>query len=161
MKDIIDKLSSYNIFNYLLPGILFVIILPEVSSFHLMQKDLIVSVFFYYFIGLTISRIGSLIIEPTLKKLKILKFADYSKFVKASQKDSKIDLLSEVNNMYRTISSMLFVLILSKFYEFIESRVSFLEDYGNYILVILISVLYVYSYKKQTDYITKRVDINS
>ena len=72
MKELIDKLSTYNIFNYLFPGVLFAYILSKVSSYDLIQKDLVTGVFLYYFIGLVISRIGSLFIEPFLKKNKIL-----------------------------------------------------------------------------------------
>lgn len=161
MKDLLDKLSSYNIFNYLLPCTLFVSILPQISSFNLVQKDLTIGLFLYYFIGLTISRVGSLIIEPFLKKKNFLKFSDYSKFIEASKKDTEIKLFSEVNNMYRTICSMLFILILTKLYECLESKISFLEDYRNLLLGILLSVLYIYSYKKQTEHINKRIEANS
>ena len=67
MKELLDKLSSYNIFNYLLPGILFSVLASKTTELNLIQIDIILGVFVYYFIGLIISRIGSLIIEPILK----------------------------------------------------------------------------------------------
>ena len=78
MKELLDKLSSYNIFNYLFPGVLFVVFLSKVSNYDLIQKDIITGAFLYYFIGLVISRVGSLFIEPFLKRIKFLKFSDYS-----------------------------------------------------------------------------------
>ena len=67
MKELLDKLSSYNLFNYLFPGILFVTIAKETTSLDLLQENIITGVFLYYFIGLVISRVGSLLIEPLLK----------------------------------------------------------------------------------------------
>src|SRR5215467_1053056 len=110
MKDLLDKISSYNLFNYLLPGVLFAALAETWTSYRFLQSNLVVGVFVYYFFGLVISRVGSLIIEPSLRKVSFVKFASYDDFVAASQKDPKIDVLSEVNDMYRTFCS-LFVLI--------------------------------------------------
>jgi len=43
MKDILDKLSSYNIFNYLLPGVVFVVLAEALTTFHLVQKDVVLA----------------------------------------------------------------------------------------------------------------------
>ena len=71
MKDLLEKLSSYNIFNYLLPGIVFVALADALTSFHFVQQDIVIGVFVYYFIGLIISRLGSIVIEPILSKRSI------------------------------------------------------------------------------------------
>lgn len=160
MKELLDKISSYNLFNYLFPGVLFVIILKETTSYSFLQENLIVGVFVYYFIGLVISRFGSLIIEPVLRKSSFLKFADYSEFVSASKKDEKIEMLSEVNNMYRTLVSTLFVLLVFNLYNYIESNVPVLKNWNNYILLGLLLVMFLFSYRKQTNYITKRIKAN-
>jgi hypothetical protein len=104
MKDILDKLSSYNIFNYLFPGVLFVILAKSTTSYDFVQEDNLLGAFLYYFIGMTISRFGSVIVEPSLKYIRFLKFTEYSRYVQASKQDSKVDLLSEVNNTYRTLN---------------------------------------------------------
>ena len=159
MDKIIEKISSYNLFNYLLPGILFVIILEELNIYSLIQNDLIIAPFLYYFIGLVISRFGSLIVEPTLKKVKFLKFINYKNFVLASKKDSKIDVLSEENNMYRTFTSMFVLLLLLKIYTLAENQFPILKAWNLLIVTILLLILFLYSYKKQSDYIAKRVKV--
>lgn len=58
MKEILEKVSSYNLFNYLLPGTVFVFVLSKISGYNFIQKDLLIGAFLYYFIGLVISRIG-------------------------------------------------------------------------------------------------------
>ena len=85
MKDLLQKISSYNIFNYLLPGVVFVTLLRLLTKYELIIDDFIVGVFFYYFIGLIINRIGSLVIEPIIKKTSLVKFFDYRKFISASR----------------------------------------------------------------------------
>ena len=72
MKEILDKLSSYNLFNYLLPGVIFVVIANKVTHYDFIQDDIVIGAFLYYFIGMVISRFGSLAIEPILKYLSFL-----------------------------------------------------------------------------------------
>ena len=79
-----------------------------------------IGLFLYYFIGLIISRIGSLILEPFLKLIKFVRFADYEDYVMASKSDPKIDLFSEQNNMYRTLCSLFIMLILFKIFDSIK-----------------------------------------
>ena len=161
MKEFLDKISSYNLFNYFLPGVIFVIILDNFTVYSFTQNNLVIDAFVYYFIGLVISRFGSLIVEPLLQKISFLNFADYREFITASKKDPKIDLLSESNNMYRTFSSMLILLIMLKLYELIELNFQMLKNWNPYLLVGLLLILFLYSYKKQTEYITKRTKANN
>lgn len=157
MKDLLDKLSSYNIFNYLLPGIIFVVLAEKLTSFSFVQKDIVLGVFLYYFIGLVISRIGSLFIEPILKKIKFITFASYSEFVSTSKEDAKLDTLSEVNNMYRTFCSLFMFLIILKCYELISTKYPVVTGWNSEMLAIGLLALFLFAYKKQTKYITKRV----
>ena len=160
MKELLDKISSYNVFNYLFPGILFAVISKEFTAYSFLQDNLIIGAFVYYFIGLVISRFGSLVIEPLLRKLSFLKFANYKDFVSASKKDSKIEVLLEINNMYRTLISMFVLIFLLKLYELIESSAPILKDWSTYILLALLLVMCLFSYRKQTSYITKRIKLN-
>lgn len=160
MKEVLDKITSYHLFNYLLPGILFVTFLEKFTPFSLVQTDLIIGAFVYYFVGLVISRFGSLVIEPALKRISFLRPAQYSDFISASKSDHKIESLSETNNMYRTFVAMIVLLLLLKAYELFASRLSFLSGYSLHILLIVLMVMFLFSYKKQTQYITKRIDAN-
>jgi len=160
MKDLLEKLSSYNLFNYLFPGIVFAVILKETTAYSVLQENLVIGVFVYYFIGLVISRFGSLVIEPLLKLFSFLKFVDYKDFVSASKKDEKIELLSEINNMYRTLCSMFTLLLLLKIYGWIENKLPILVEWRISLLIVLLLFIFLFSYKKQTQYITKRIEAN-
>ncbi len=157
MKDLLDKISSYNLFNYLLPGVLFVAISKFFTSYNFIQDNEIVGVFLYYFIGMVISRFGSLIIEPVLKKTSFLKFADYKDFVSATKKDEKIDLFSEINNTYRTITAMLVLLLIMKGYNYFKFICSISDNTSFLLSIISILAIFLFSYRKQTNYITKRI----
>lgn len=157
MKELIDKLSSYNIFNYLFPGVLFVAIGDRLTSYSLLLDDIIIGVFIYYFFGLVISRIGSLMLEPLLKWVHILRCAPYADFVGASKIDNKIELLSEVNNMYRTLSSVFVCLLLLRFFELLEKTYSNFSEYSLTVAIFLLALLFIFSYRKQTEYITARI----
>jgi hypothetical protein len=161
MKDLFDKLTTYNIFNYLFPGILFVVIANAITDYNLIQENNFLGAFLYYFIGMTISRFGSVIIEPTLKKLKFIKFREYKDFVNASKQDTKIELFSEINNTYRTLNSMLLLLLALKLYNTCAVYFKIDNSIALVFLTVLITSLYLFSYRKQTNYITKRIDANN
>ena len=159
MKELIEKISSYNLFNYLLPGILFVVVANSITSYSFIQEDIVIGFFIYYFIGLVISRFGSLVIEPVLKKISFLKFAYYKNFVSASKKDLKINIFSKENNMYRTFCPMFVLLILLKLYHLINLKFPILEWYSVYFLIVLLLLIFLFAYRNQTQYIAKRIKI--
>lgn len=158
MKEIIDKISSYNLFNYLFPGIIFVVLLRRFSTIDLIIENNFLGAFLYYFIGLVISRIGSLILEPLFKKIKLVTFSDYKDFIDASKKDEKIELFSEVNNTYRTIASLFLCLSITVIYDKFISE--YLTKYGIdiYLITVGLLALFMFSYRKQTSYINKRIE---
>lgn len=158
MEKVIDKISTYNLFNYLLPGVLFVVLAKSFLFIDLTQGDIVLDVFIYYFIGLVISRFGSLVIEKLLRRVKFIEFAEHKDFVIASKNDPKLEILSQENNMYRTFIAMFVLLLLSKLYFYIRTIYPFLQSYDLYILISLLLVMFLYSYKKQTAYIFKRIN---
>ena len=158
MKEILEKLSSYNIFNNLLPGILFVILAKATTSYDFVQTDIFLGSFLYYFIGLIISRFGSLVIEKVLIKIKFVKYADYKKFLLAQKEDENIDILLEANNMFRTLSSMGLLLLLLYLYDYLSTLFEISSTITYILLTVLIVILFLFSFRKQTDYIRKRVE---
>lgn len=157
MKTVIEKLSSYNIFNYLLPGVLFAGLGEQITSFSLIHENWIIGMFLYYMTGLIISRIGSLILEPLLKKTKFVRFADYKDYVEATKVDSKIEIFSEQNNMYRTLSSLLIVLVILKVFDELKYLWPFGDDANGFIILAIFLLVFLLSYRKQTQYVVQRV----
>ena len=160
MNELLSKISSYHLFNYLLPGSLFAVVATALTHRQFVQQNLVLGLFVYYFYGMILSRVGSLFVEPFLRWVRFLKFADYRDFVAACKKDAKIDELSETNNMYRTLCTLLIVLMLLEGIVLLELKYSELKRAELPVLVPIVFGLLLFSYRKQTGYITKRVKAN-
>ena len=158
MLELLDKISSYNLFNYLLPGVLFAVMASKLTHYSFLGYDVVVAAFLYYFIGLVVSRFGSLVVAPVLRFTGFIKFADYKPFIAASKKDPKIELLSEANNTYRTLCSLFLLLFLLKLYERLSARWPLFERFHLLGLVLLLLITFVFAYRKQTEFIRKRID---
>ena len=158
MDGLLDKISSYNIFNYLLPGSLFAVIADAVTDYRLIQEDIVVGLFLYYFIGLVVSRIGSLVVEPVLKAVRFVTFVDYSNFVEASKADPKIDVLSETNNMYRTLCALFLLLLMVVLFDRFAPLLPWLVDGSPYIAGVALLTMFMFAYRKQTAYVVRRVN---
>lgn len=159
MNDIISKITSYDFFNNLLPWIIFAYTVDNFTNYSLIQDNLLVGAFLYYFIWIIISRFGSLFVEPILKFVKFADWIDYKKFKEAATKDSKIYILSEKNNMYRTFISMFILILLIIIYEYLKNYFNILNNYNWIIIIFILLILFLFSYKKQTKYIVERVKI--
>lgn len=174
IKNVTEKISSYNIFNNLFPGIVFCHIVEQTTRFSFVHDNIWENLFIYYFVGMIISRIGSIFIEKWLRTIKVknrktnnkepfLKFAPYDRYVDASENDSFIKILNETNNIYRTIIAMVISIMAVKLYDWlIYDLVQCLGKVGNnlvfVIFCLIVIILFIYSYKKQTDYIRSRVE---
>lgn len=157
MKEILDKLSSYNIFNYLLPGILYATFGSRLTSFPLLLDDLIIGVFVYYFYGLVVSRFGSLIIGPLMKRFGSSLHEPYEKYVSAAREDSKLETLLEVGNMYRTLAALFICLMITMLCESLSQLIGLSDIISSIFCLAFFAVLFAVSYKKQYAYISLRV----
>jgi hypothetical protein len=156
MTELLNKLSSYNLFNNLLPGTLFVFLASEITHRDYVQRNVLVALALYYLVGLVISRFGSLVIEPLFLKLSFIRFAEYGQFIEAAKRDEKIEIFSEINNMYRTLCSLFALLSVLILYVKVVVRFPFLSNNAPAILSIVLFITFAFSYRKQTLYITKR-----
>ena len=155
MDGILEKISSYNIFNNLFPGAVFIYLLEKSFGFPFSGSDMVKTVILYYFVGMVISRIGSLLLEPMLKKVKIIKFRSYYDYIAASASDKKIELLQEIANTYRTLLTMSILYLSSIFImQIITGKVFFISK----IVSVSFLVIFLSSYIKQVNFVVKRID---
>ena len=99
MTDITDKITYYDLFVNLLPGVIFAVTLQKITSYSFLQDNIVVDLFFYYLIGLILNGLGSMFLKPILKEIKFVKFEEYENYISACKEDLKIELLSEKNSM--------------------------------------------------------------
>ena len=159
MENLLDRLSSYNLLNNLLPGILFLVLIDVLEIVDIDESNLYMMLFGGYFAGMVISRIGSVVIEPWFKWWKIVRYAKYEDFLKAEAKDTKIPTLLSESNMFRTFVAM-FLLLLVLFVVCLSPSV---KDWlrtpcAIMLAIVLLLILFVVSYRKHATYIRKRVE---
>ena len=150
MEKIVERLASYHLFNYVLPGFLVLLCYFYLSDLSNSSYNLVVLFVLAYFCGLFISRVGSLILEPTLKKTGFIRFAKIEEYINATKKDAKIETLMETANMYRSLIVVsLFAVVLASFLKV------------DYVLIIaggVSFIVFLFSYRKQIGYIVARVE---
>lgn len=162
MKDLLDRLSSYNIFNALFPGIIFVILVDKFLPYSFIQENIVLGIFLYYFIGIVISRLGSLVIEPFLRRTLFLPSWDYNDYIRASDDSSpKPELLLEVCNMYRSLCALFTMLFFMFLYEIVIAGVNPSEAWPVILLFVSLLLIFLFAYRKQTQYLIKRIKYKS
>lgn len=158
MDKLVEKLSSYHIFNFIIPGAVYCFLCQKLYGLTLRSDHIIQEVVLFYFIGLIISRIGSLLIEPILKKVCKHNYCSYNDYIDGSQEDSKIELLSEVNNTFRTMIALGIVSLATDIIIRFSSKPRFISAYYSIIIAVLFIALFIASYIKQTKMVSRRVE---
>ena len=157
MKELLDRLAQYNLFNYLFPGALFAVLVSKVSSLRLVQDDVLTGLVVYYFCGLVVSRVGSLFLEPCLKWTSFVKFAPYRDFIRVCQVDPKLEVLSETNNMYRTLCALFVCLGAVALLDGLARYFGISRNVQTFALLSSLLFLFAFSYRKQTAFVRQRV----
>lgn len=174
MTSLAGKISSYNIFNYLFPGTLFYYIFCTTWKIKIPSENILVDFFILYFIGLLISRTGSLFIQPVIKKFFRFDHCPYCDYIEACQKDEKIELFSEINNTYRTLTSLFVINFFSclikmivyiiglTYYPFGQVEIFyFLEDNKEALFILLLSApiayIFILANQRQAEFLARRI----
>ena len=89
------------------------------------------------------SRIGSLLLEPFLRRVHFITFASYDKFVRACKADPKLEVLSATNNMYRTFCALLLSVGAVVGYERLSLRFPFLRDAATSVCIVGLLALFL------------------
>lgn len=112
-----------------------------------------------YLAGLINNRFSSLIIEWLCRKTKLIKWRDYSLYNSAKKERPFVDTLQEIANMYRAFVSVFFVSLIAFGIQKLLPYCTFLQDYGLWILLSLMFLLFLFSYRKQVnEYVVKNID---
>lgn len=163
MSEILSKISSYNIVNYIIPGGIFTYFFAYIFEDFIKTDNTLLLLFFMYFIGMCISRIGSIILEPIFKMTSFLENEPYIEYLKACEKDEKIIELLETSSLYRTLSSGFAISSITLTVININDGLSIYNSAQDikFLLSIFLFILFSFSYRKQTKYIAKRINYYS
>jgi len=158
VEKLIDKISSYNIFNFFFPGAVFSALADHLGIIAPPSDKLIERLVWYYFIGLIISRIGSLMVEPILKSIKFVTYADYKMYLAASQADSQMATMVETSNTYRTIIAAFLALAVSFIVNTLANDLKIDVNTRELVLISGALILFLFSFRKQSNYISRRAE---
>lgn len=167
-KQIVGKISSYNLFNNLYPGIIFCYLLKLMFNTDILSNNWFENLIIFYFVGMVLSRIGSLVIKPILEKIEVkkvpfIKYAPFSDYESASAKEPLIKTLLEMSNTYRTLLASFVCALVYKICIMINEiliyfKFTFLQENIEWLILIALIILFTFSYRKQTTLIRKRVE---
>lgn len=113
----------------------------------------------YTFVGIVLSRISSIVFKPFLRKILKIQDEEYEDYLSAKNKDNEIEVFLRIKNMY-SIFALIFLLLTFK----MIIRICLTFTIKNLILIILyfcMLVLFGVSYKKQHNYMKKRIQIHT
>lgn len=157
MEAFLSKISEYNLFNYLLPGAVFVYLMDMFGDAHLLHENILINFFMLYFVGMVMSRVGSLVIEPVLIKVKFIRYAPYEDYLKAIKVDEKIPTLLLENNTYRTFITVFTIAPIILIHTLLCESM-WAESAGVWICIAIL-VLFLSAFRKQTNFIRRRVEV--
>ena len=162
MNSLLEKISAYHLMSYALTGLILVV---SYLLFHetllagtIFENSIIAQFGIIYLSGLFLSRIGSLFIEPALKKINFIKYATYENYINADKKDPKVAGLAEQSAFYRTLMAGYFFLLI---YSMCDGRNTSFTSYPGWVetaLYGIVTVVFLLAYRKQSKFVTERVD---
>jgi hypothetical protein len=177
MEDLLNKLSSYEIINNLVPGGLVIFMLNKLGIVSVADTTILTVLLICYVLGVVASRIGSLVLEPIAKHMKrgnnfpaswnnatsaanhqskvpILEWREYSQYQKAAREYPKIESLQAVSNMYRSLAAaFLLVGAIWIFQSFMPN--DFVQDVA---LIVVGFILFNFAWLKQARYVVGCID---
>lgn len=159
MEKLLEKMSSYNLLNNLIPGGAFVWLCELFGISLFTSSSIVEKLFVFYFCGMIVSRVGSLVIETLCKKIKIVTYSSKHDYVEATKKDKLIESLLETSNLYRTCAGMILTVGICKLYIMISNLFAIPREIAVWIIISILFILFVASYCKQSRHILSRVEI--
>ena len=162
MEKIISSILVYNLLTNLIPGTVLAALLKfcvEGCDIFSLTNNIWILAVILYFLGVINSRISSLVFEPLIKMLKIVKCASHKDFTDAELKDTsgKLTQLSRMNNEYRSYISVFAIVLILKLTFLSSCAKDFVTDNVCWIILGLGVLLFLCSYRKQVSYLTSRI----
>lgn len=159
MEGLLSNLSAYDIMNSILPGTVAYVFVKRLFEFEpLLDLNTVEKVILFYFYGVIISRVASLIIKPVSERINLVRYAKHEDYLYAESLDEKVRILSETNNNYRNFFALFIMIgILKCLYNWNLSSLIIHWDKECWIILLLI-ILFAWSYHNQTNYVRNRVE---
>ena len=162
MSELLTKISSYNLYNYLLVGFVYNMLLCHYTQLGYMDDNIFKVLIVCYVMGLFIAKLASLFLEPFLIGLhwnnkKFLKWRNKNEYSEASFKDAKIPILLEEANVCRNFAMAIFVFFVCLIYDkYVSTYIPMIV--AEYLFYAITFFICLFSYKKKIRQISDRID---
>jgi len=165
MNSFLEKIGSYHILTNIIPGAFFVLTLKYLFGVELSTGGAVEDIVIYYFVGLLIGRIGSLIVVRICRhefgktKWCFIRYAPKADYINAAKLDGKIEVLSETNDCFRNLLTA--SLLLLPFAHFYSQFIQHVPLYASWrcAAVLLLVILFAFAFREQTSHVRGRVEI--
>ncbi len=153
-----DKLDAYNLVANLVPGAALTYAL-HFSGFPAPNPEKIGAFLLVAFVaGVATNRLGSLVLDPLLRRAGFLHKKDYRAFVSSEKEDTKLETLVANSGLYRTFVTAGSVYLLLIAVEGVLS--AFGKEPKNVFIpfVVIGMIVFLFALKKEDGYIRTRID---
>lgn len=158
---LLEKMSAYQVLNYLIPGSVLVVLLKHLVGIDLLQFSTWELLIVCYFIGMVNGRLASLLLGPLLKKSHFVIEEPYECFLRAEKVDSKVQVLSDIYVLFRSLANAMILLLIVFIMHHFVSPCSWFWHNINWISMIGLGVLFLFATRKQADFVSKRIKENN
>lgn len=158
---LLEKISTYQILNYMIPGGVLCVLLKYWVGYNIIDFSIAENVIIVYFVGMVNSRLSSLVLKKILKKTHFIKETDPEEFIKAEKRDAKLTVLSDINNMFRSMTNVMLLLLIAYGLKHISCIETFVLNNINWIAIASLFVLFLFSFREQTRVVKKRIETDN
>lgn len=159
MNTFLEKISAYQFLNYFIPGTAFIVLINYLGIYNLPLDNVLFILLGGYCSGMVMSRIGSLVVEPCLRKCRFVIFASYKDYKDAENNMPKVPILVTENNMYRTLLATFLSLMIIYSMNLITCVRGFMHSKWMPLVVLVgLVLLFLFSYRKQTSYVKRNIE---
>ena len=169
--DILDKLDTYEVFTNLLPGIFFGILFEFL--FHIKIPSGVISsgvpadgvigalgaIAIYYFLGVLIGGISSIVTQPTLLMLKFVTYASHSDFITAEKNDEKVRILIEKSDFYCSLLTAVLLIFSMKLVIVVKEHWTPISEQWMWFVLMLVFFVLLFTYQLQNSLLQNRIKI--
>lgn len=151
-----DKLDAYNVVANLVPGAALTYAL-HYSDFPTPPPDKLGAFLLVAFVaGVTTNRLGSLILDPILRRAKFLKRKDYRSFLMREKGDKKLDALVANSGLYRTFFTAGFIYLIALMFFEVTAHISNQALFTAFVIGGML--VFLFALRKEDGYIHSRIE---
>jgi len=158
---IINRLSKYEWFNRLFPGVFFVLMAKVLRCPMFSPSNWLETLGMYMLWGELTSRVGALVLEPLLKYAHVVRFSEYEDYQDYQEQDKcGADMLTTNANFARTLCALGLLLELLRFSVLLPrcGHVQCATFGWRDIAVFAWTALFLFAYCRQVNFLVARIE---